>query len=204
MNKKIFSNKLLVVLICSLIIMAQSADAFARPRRRISRSYSHRRPGRHLRHIRHKKDTNDAVLYGALALGLVGVLATTMSTSSTCPTVRMVKTVRTVKVLPGGHRTFRVRGQTYYYCDNIYYRACPSGYIVVSPPEAIPAAMVLSPAVQELQNLPGQAVTIHVPNANGSYTPVRLVKQDEGYIGPQGEYYVGNPTVEQLKALYGK
>jgi len=50
----------------------------------------------------------------------------------------------------------------------------------------------------------GEQITINVPNSNGSYTPVTLVKYGNGYIGPQGEYYPGNPTVEQLKALYGK
>ena len=26
----------------------------------------------------------------------------------------------------------------------------------------------------------------------------------DGFVGPQGEYYPGHPTVEQLKILYGK
>jgi hypothetical protein len=47
-------------------------------------------------------------------------------------------------------------------------------------------------------------VTVNVPNTNGSFTPVTLIKQKDGYIGPQGEYYPGNPTVDQLKVLYGK
>ena len=49
----------------------------------------------------------------------------------------------------------------------------------------------------------GDAVTINIPNSNGSYTSVVLVRQDGGYIGPQGEFYPGRPTVEQLRALYG-
>jgi hypothetical protein len=47
-------------------------------------------------------------------------------------------------------------------------------------------------------------VTINVPNEKGDFTPVKLVKHDKGYIGPQGEFYADHPTVEQLKALYGK
>ncbi len=206
MNKKIFFNKLFVVLLCGLIITAQSADALARPRMnapRRSHEYN-RRPG----HVetRHRYDDNDAaIVCGALVLGLVGVLAaSSLAADSACSTGPVVSTVRTVRVLPRGHRAMVVRGTTYYYCDNVYYTACPSGYMLVSPPPAVPAALVLSPEVTQLQNVPGQAVTIHVPNSNGSYTPVRLIKQNDGYIGPQGEYYAGNPTVEQLTALYGK
>ena len=48
------------------------------------------------------------------------------------------------------------------------------------------------------------AVTIHIPNASGGYTAVKLAKYKDGYKGPQGEYYPGHPTVDQLRALYGK
>ena len=49
-----------------------------------------------------------------------------------------------------------------------------------------------------------RTVVINVPNHNGSYTPIALRKSGSGYIGPQGEYYHGNPTVTQLRALYGR
>jgi hypothetical protein len=45
--------------------------------------------------------------------------------------------------------------------------------------------------------------TITIPNSKGGFTPVRLVKHNNGYLGPQGEFYAGHPTVDQLKALYG-
>jgi hypothetical protein len=48
------------------------------------------------------------------------------------------------------------------------------------------------------------AVTINIPNANGGYTAVKLARFKDGYKGPQGEYYPGHPTVDQLRALYGK
>ncbi len=35
-------------------------------------------------------------------------------------------------------------------------------------------------------------------------TAVTLKRAGTGYVGPQGEYYSDNPTVEQLKVLYGK
>jgi len=61
------------------------------------------------------------------------------------------------------------------------------GFVFVSQPA------VSSPAV----------VTINVPNSDGGYTAVTLTRCSGGYIGPQGEYYPGTPTVAQLQALYG-
>jgi hypothetical protein len=102
-----------------------------------------------------------------------------------------------VSFLPSGHRTMVVRGATYYYYDNVYYRDCPGGYVVVPQPVVV----ANSPVVVQPQ---GETVTINVPNSNGSFTPIILVKQGNGYIGPQGEYYAGNPTVMQLRTLYGR
>ena len=47
-------------------------------------------------------------------------------------------------------------------------------------------------------------VVINVPNSDGTSTPVNLTKKGDGYIGPQGEYYQGTPTADQLTTLYGK
>ncbi len=47
-------------------------------------------------------------------------------------------------------------------------------------------------------------MTINIPNSDGTYTPVQISKRDGGYTGPQGEFYSGHPTVDQLKILYGK
>jgi hypothetical protein len=49
-----------------------------------------------------------------------------------------------------------------------------------------------------------ESVVINIPNSNGSYTQVTLTKSGDGYVGPQGEYYTGHPTVEELKVLYGE
>jgi hypothetical protein len=56
--------------------------------------------------------------------------------------------------------------------------------------------------IQTQRSSPG-SVEINVPNARGGYTPVVLTRCEGGYVGPQGEYYSVNPTLEQLKALYG-
>jgi hypothetical protein len=102
-----------------------------------------------------------------------------------------------VSFLPFGHRSVVIGGLTYYQYDNIYYQACPAGYVVVPEP-------AVSQNVIVAQNLSGEKVSINIPNSNGSYTTIILLKRGGGYLGPQGEYYPGNPTVEQLKSLYGK
>ena len=132
-----------------------------------------------------------------------------------------------VSYLPDGYTVFTVDGVTYYHCGNVYLQGCPGGYIVVAPPSAspnsqpTPAAETNSPAKAQLDTVSGTSeqtlggakgsqasssgvVTISIPNANGGYTPVKLTKAQNGYIGPQGEFYGGHPTVEQLRALYGK
>lgn len=92
-----------------------------------------------------------------------------------------------IALLPDGYQTIVVGGAPYYYYDNVYYQTCPSGYVVVPAPV-----------------LPDGTVTVNILNPDGSYTAVKLVKHGDGYTGPQGEYYPGHPTVEQLKALYGE
>jgi len=108
-----------------------------------------------------------------------------------------------ISILPPVHRTIIVGGINYYYAEEVYYTDTVGGYVVVPPPvqkitvvESAPAATIETP--------PGQTITINVPNTNGSFTPVKLVKYKDGYVGPQGEYYPGNPTVDQLRVLYGK
>jgi len=116
-----------------------------------------------------------------------------------------------VATLPPYHETVYVSGAPYYYYDGIYYRPCPTGYIVVPTPATTtvvtaPAAttVVTAPTVTQPIVASGEAIVINIPNASGGYTPVTLTKHKTGYIGPQGEYYEGHPTVEQLRVLYGK
>jgi hypothetical protein len=46
--------------------------------------------------------------------------------------------------------------------------------------------------------------TVWVQNSNGSQTPVELRRSGNGqYIGPRGEYYMGLPSNDQLRQLYG-
>lgn len=120
-----------------------------------------------------------------------------------------------VDYLPPRYNTVVVGGVPYYYCDNIYYRPYPGGYvvvpapvmtqpIVVAPEIAQPVVVTTQATVAEPQAQTSGMVTVNIPNSRGGYTSVTLKKHGNGYIGPQGEYYAENPTVDQLKTLYGK
>ncbi len=61
---------------------------------------------------------------------------------------------------------------------------------------AKPSAIAERPEPEEL--------TFDIPNKNGSVTKVKITRTKEGYVGPEGEYYLQKPTIEQLKAMYAK
>ena len=112
--------------------------------------------------------------------------------------------------LPPRYSTVVVGGVPYYYYDNYYYQPYPYGGYVVVPPPVLAQPLVVAPqavttaAIAQPQPQIQEESTINIPNARGGYTAVTLKKAGAGYVGPQGEYYSDNPTVEQLKVLYGK
>jgi hypothetical protein len=85
--------------------------------------------------------------------------------------------------------------------NRIIGRYYPRRYIVV-PEDAIEQRP--QPAQVQPEVAPSDIVTINVPDSKGGYVAVKLVKTKDGYIGPQGEFYPGRPTIDQLKALYGE
>lgn len=115
-----------------------------------------------------------------------------------------------VPLLPLGFMTLVLAGMTYHCYDGVYYRECPSGYMVVPDSEIqemkrkqeISKEVVESATEDISQN--GREFVVYVPNKGGSYTPVKLIKLENGYKGPQGEFYPDHPTVKQLQVLYGK
>ncbi len=129
-----------------------------------------------------------------------------------------------VPILPQGYTTIFVNGIPYSYYGYTYYTTTPSGYAVVTPPvlttppaavaaPAPPAAASPVPAQPTLSNpVPTESKTeekkdvfeIYIPNGNGSYTVVALRKTEKGFLGPQGEFYVDHPTVDQLRERYAK
>jgi|GEM_PF-1022763 hypothetical protein len=111
-----------------------------------------------------------------------------------------------VTYIPDDYTTVYVDGTPYYYCDGSYFSPYSNGYIVVPTPEpATDQATVGSdqPIVAQSKSASHDTTTINVPNSKGGFTPVTLIKHKNGYIGPQGEFYNGHPTVAALKALYG-
>ncbi len=126
-----------------------------------------------------------------------------------------------VTAIPTGYTTVVTGGETYFCYNHIYYRRHANGYIVVPEPVIAPvvvqpAPVVVAPAAPAAPVVPApvipaapangntDVVVINVPNTDGTYTPVRLIKRYKGYEGPQGEFYAEHPTVEQLRVLYGK
>lgn len=175
MNKVIAKNKLLVIIILCFFFVASYSNVFAWGG--YERHY-YRDGGWH----RHGWFGFD-VTVSALTIGAV------------------------IESLPLGYRTEVVAGVPYYYYGGYYYRQYPYGYVVVPEPIVV-SDVVYAPVPGSVPGTvtqpQGNAVTINIPNSKGGYISVALIKHKSGYIGPQGEYYEGHPSVEQLKALYGK
>ena len=123
--------------------------------------------------------------------------------------------------LPPAYGTVYAGGVPYYYYDGIYYRPCPSGYVVVQAPPVAAPVMVQQPVAvaQPTVSMPvesanvvqaaspatqGEPFTVNVPNSKGGWTSVTLTRSGTGFIGPQGEYYQEFPKIKQLKEMYGK
>ena len=119
--------------------------------------------------------------------------------------------------LPSGYTRVVYGGVPYYYYDGYYYRPYRNGgYVVVEPPVAV-QPVVAQPAIaaptpvtaapteqpQAQVQIPDELI-VNIPNTHGGYTKVTLKKSGDGFAGPQGEYYPGHPSVQQLKVLYGK
>ncbi|HOX53851.1 MAG: hypothetical protein PHI86_01635 [Candidatus Omnitrophica bacterium] len=191
MKKIILNRRFLIATLLCLGLLSASVDAFARDERGHDRGYSHGRSGGKREVVvvnHHRYYYDDGRFYRPGWFGFRISIGT--------PPVGIV-----ISYLPARHKTLVIGNTTYYYCDNVYYKPVPQGYVVVPAPVVASNAQVI---VQQPQGVIGETVVINVPNINGSYTPVVLTKSGNGYIGPQGEFYPGNPTVEQLRALYGK
>lgn len=187
MNKINLFRKFFLGLCACLIIFTQSTNVFARQQRGRPQG-SHRGSEHEYVAVGHQRyHYRDGRFYRLGWLGLFEIA------------VNIPPTGAVVSFLPARHRTIVVGHNTYYYYDGIYYTACPSGYVVAAPP----VATVTAPVLIQAQAPGSEAIIINVPNANGSFTPVKLTKSNDGYIGPQGEYYPGHPTLAQLKMLYG-
>ena len=194
MDRKISAKSLWIIIGLSIFCAIPCADAFAWGGGGQDRSRSHEEAripsgrrnidfGRSRYHYDHGRFYRSTWFFGlAIVRPPIGII---------------------VDVVPTDSRVI-VRGGVRYYCyDNVYYEECPTGYIVVPTPPANSITASLPQPVTSSTAVTGETVEINVPNSNGSYTTVKLTKSNNGYMGPQGEFYAGHPTVEQLKALYG-
>ncbi len=123
------------------------------------------------------RHTAEGALIGAAAGGIGGALIGEKAATKFCPTC----------------------GRSFF-SDQTY---CPfdGTLLVTKGSTAQPAPKYEAPAAQSVP----QTIIVNVPNRNGSFTPVTLrVAGDGTYIGPRGEVYTSQPTVDQLKTMYGK
>ena len=191
MEREVRINKFLLAAVLGVVVIMSGTNAFASDRRRDAGR--HNDFGRGKKHEvvvvgRERYNYRDGRFFRPSWFGFEFLLST--------PPFGAI-----VMSLPIGHHTVLIGGAQYYHYNNVYYKPCPSGYIVVPQPVVVanPAPVFSAPA-----QVPGQTVTINVPNYNGSYTSITLVRRGSGYVGPQGEYYPDHPTVEQLRVLYGR
>lgn len=106
--------------------------------------------------------------------------------------------------IPRGCRLVRVNGREYYTNNDVYYIKVAGGYQTVDRPTTV---VVDSDAVAYQDAGSGGSngnFTVNIPNTKGGYTAVTLKRSGSGFSGPQGEYYSEFPSVEQLRAMYGK
>lgn len=83
--------------------------------------------------------------------------------------------------------------------------------VLVDPAPDPAPEVTYQPAPEAVAPIPSQVMNpdangdfiVNVPNNAGGYTPIRIQKSGDGYLGPQGELYYPFPEVSQLKAMYG-
>jgi hypothetical protein len=47
-------------------------------------------------------------------------------------------------------------------------------------------------------------LTIYITASNGAFIPVKLIANEDGFIGPRGELYRSMPSEKQLQMVYGR
>ena len=80
----------------------------------------------------------------------------------------------------------------------------PVPAILTAPSIVSSASPAVAPSAS-VQSAPvSNSMEISIPNGNGSYTSVTLMKTEKGFLGPQGEFYADHPTADQLRERYIK
>ncbi len=119
-----------------------------------------------------------------------------------------------VRSIPSDYRPVIISGVKYYEDRGTYYVYTRYGYQVVAPPIEFVTAQVAPTATVKVIPQHAEVVssdlestdsfTVNIKNRNGGYTAVLLKRFNEGFLGPQGEFYSEFPKVAQLNAMYGK
>ncbi|MGE0268036.1 MAG: hypothetical protein AB7S78_06240 [Candidatus Omnitrophota bacterium] len=117
--------------------------------------------------------------------------------------------------LPRQAKFVWVSGARYYYYRGIYYQpsVCGTYYTIVDDPYERP--QVNNTTINHIyQGNSSQAVgdqagsqsefDVNIQNSKGEMVTVKIKKLDNGYIGPQGEFYPEFPKIAQLKEMYTK
>ena len=98
--------------------------------------------------------------------------------------------------------TFIYEGTPYFYYDGIYFTRVGNVFAATTPS----FTGYNNPGAAYTGDLPCQeatdTITIDVPAGEG-HVPVKLVRHENGYVGPNGEFYPTEPTVDELKPIYG-
>jgi hypothetical protein len=94
--------------------------------------------------------------------------------------------------------TFIYKGTPYFYYNGVYFMRVGNVFAATTPP----FTGYSNPDAAYAQGQATDTVTCNVPAGEG-FVPVKLVKLDKGYVGPQGEFYPAEPTVDELKSIYG-
>jgi hypothetical protein len=94
--------------------------------------------------------------------------------------------------------TFIYEGTPYFYYDGIYFTRVGNVFAATTPS----FASYNSPGLAYTEDQAKDTITLDVPAGEG-HVPVKLVKLDNGYRGPYGEFYPTGPTVDELKPIYG-
>ena len=107
-----------------------------------------------------------------------------------------------IHTIPSHFRRVLINGNWYHTDNDVYYINTTYGYQVVPSPVLIAAPNQTTTVTTTADDA---FYTVNIPNEKaGGYTPVTLKRLDNGFVGPQGEFYPEFPQVAQLKAMYIK
>ena len=104
-----------------------------------------------------------------------------------------------VEDVPTSRSYVTIDDEGYSIYDGVYYKMTAEGhYQVVEPPKNSKEVSVIASEDED-------SVTVNVPNVNSQgYTAVTLMRTEDGFTGPQGEFYSELPSMSQLITMYGE